>query len=81
MSDSFPVDKSTLHQRQLEFVARSKRIPHSKVAKSILGVVVPQSLVGNTKGGHGNFCGQTSVEHHKGSKKRGEGLVRILSKS
>ena len=66
MSDSFPVDNSTSYRsKTLEF----------------LGTPIPHSKVGNKKGGHGNFCGQTSIEHHKGSKKRGEGLVRILSKS
>tara|TARA_R110000787_G_scaffold175689_1_gene288068 strand:+ start:5162 stop:5419 length:258 start_codon:yes stop_codon:yes gene_type:complete len=38
---------------------------------------IPASVVGNTKGGHGNFCGQSHIEHKEGSKKGGKGLARV----
>tara|TARA_R110002012_G_scaffold291081_2_gene485344 strand:+ start:809 stop:1018 length:210 start_codon:yes stop_codon:yes gene_type:complete len=59
-----------------------QRVKDSKVAKAhktaVKGMVVkiPSSKVGNTKGGHGNFCGQSHMERMKGSKKHGEGLAR-----
>ena len=37
----------------------------------------PASVVGNKKGGHGNFCGQSHIEHKEGSKKGGKGLARV----
>jgi len=41
-----------------------------------MSVKIPSSKVGSTKGGHGNFCGQSHLEKKKGSKKHGEGLAR-----
>ena len=42
-----------------------------------MGRKIPASVVGNKKGGHGNFCGQSHIEHKEGSKKGGKGLARV----
>jgi len=49
----------------------------NKNLKRNLAKTIPASKVGNSKGGHGNFCGQSAVEKKKGSKKGGEGLARV----
>ena len=57
---------------------RDKKKSASAHRTSVKGmsVVIPSDKVGNTKGGHGNFCGQSHMENMKGSKKHGEGLAR-----
>tara|TARA_R110000822_G_scaffold43044_5_gene116541 strand:+ start:1405 stop:1881 length:477 start_codon:yes stop_codon:yes gene_type:complete len=60
-----------------------KNLPHSKSTSyradklEVLGTPIPNSKVGNCKGGHGNFCGQSKIERMKGDKKGGEGLARV----
>lgn len=60
-----------------------KNLPHSKSTSYradrlvFVGTPIPNSKVGNCKGGHGNFCGQSYIEHKEGSKKGGKGLARV----
>ena len=57
--------------------ARKKRENAKAFGDKVMGRKIPDSKVGNCKGGHGNFCGQSKMDRKKGNKKGGEGLARV----
>ena len=56
-------------------MGRTKKIKESGVKG--MDSKIPSSKVGNCKGGHGNFCGQSKLNRKEGNKKGGEGLARV----
>ena len=72
------MDKAT-HDKLVKAVkeARKKRENAKAFGDKVMGRKIPDSKVGNCKGGHGNFCGQSKMDRKKGNKKGGEGLARV----
>lgn len=66
----------SLHHGEMKREHSNKRIGKVKLLPKSLSAI-PNSKVGNCKGGHGNFCGQSKIERMKGDKKGGEGLARV----
>tara|TARA_R110002074_G_scaffold61972_1_gene149491 strand:+ start:6625 stop:6855 length:231 start_codon:yes stop_codon:yes gene_type:complete len=76
MSLSFHFNQKDLDKTNTKEAVK-KRKEDKAFGDKVMGRKIPASVVGNKKGGHGNFCGQSHIEHKEGSKKGGKGLARV----